>query len=80
MAATSIKEQVYQEFSRVTQAISNSKRMELIDVLPEKLFRRRTFQRDCNVRCKYFTAFAGAEIGEAGGNTTQGKFYHLQYY
>ena len=36
MAATSIKEQVYQELSRVTQAISNPKRMELIDVLSQK--------------------------------------------
>ncbi len=36
MAATSIKEQVYQELSRVTHAISNPKRMELIDVLSQK--------------------------------------------
>ncbi len=36
MAASSIKEQVYQELSRVTHAISNSKRMELIDVLSQK--------------------------------------------
>ncbi len=36
MAATSIKEQVYQELSRVTHAISNPKRMEVIDVLSQK--------------------------------------------
>jgi rhodanese-related sulfurtransferase len=36
MATTSIKEQVYQELSRVTHAISNPKRMELIDVLSQK--------------------------------------------
>ena len=36
MAATSLKEQVYQELSRVTHAISNPKRMELIDVLSQK--------------------------------------------
>lgn len=36
MAATSLKEQVYRELSRVTQAISNPKRMELIDVLSQK--------------------------------------------
>ncbi len=36
MSASSIKEQVYQEFSRVTHAISNPKRMELIDVLSQK--------------------------------------------
>jgi rhodanese-related sulfurtransferase/DNA-binding transcriptional ArsR family regulator len=36
MAVTSIKEQVYQELSRVTHAISNPKRMELIDILSQK--------------------------------------------
>lgn len=36
MATSSIKEQVYQELSRVTHAISNPKRMELIDVLSQK--------------------------------------------
>lgn len=36
MAASSIKEQVYQELSRVTRAISNPKRMELIDILSQK--------------------------------------------
>lgn len=36
MAANSFKEQVYQELSRVTHAISNPKRMELIDVLAQK--------------------------------------------
>ena len=36
MAASSIKEQVYQELSRVTHALSNPKRMELIDVLSQK--------------------------------------------
>lgn len=36
MATTSLKEQVYQELSRVTHAISNPKRMELIDVLSQK--------------------------------------------
>jgi rhodanese-related sulfurtransferase/DNA-binding transcriptional ArsR family regulator len=36
MSASSIKEQVYQELSRVTHAISNPKRMELIDVLSQK--------------------------------------------
>ncbi|WP_298301358.1 metalloregulator ArsR/SmtB family transcription factor [Hydrotalea sp.] len=36
MAASSIKEQVYQELSRVTHAISSPKRMELIDVLSQK--------------------------------------------
>ena len=36
IATTSIKEQVYQELSRVTHAISNPKRMELIDVLSQK--------------------------------------------
>lgn len=38
MAATSIKEQVYLELSRVTHAISNPKRMELIDILSQKGF------------------------------------------
>lgn len=36
MAANFFKEQVYQELSRVTHAISNPKRMELIDVLSQK--------------------------------------------
>lgn len=36
MATSSLKEQVYQELSRVTHAISNPKRMELIDVLSQK--------------------------------------------
>lgn len=36
MAISSFKEQVYQELSRVTHAISNPKRMELIDVLAQK--------------------------------------------
>jgi rhodanese-related sulfurtransferase/DNA-binding transcriptional ArsR family regulator len=36
MAPTSIKEQVYKELSRVTHAISNPKRMEVIDVLSQK--------------------------------------------
>lgn len=36
MAASSIKERVYQELSRVTHAISNAKRMELIDILSQK--------------------------------------------
>jgi len=36
MATSSFKEQVYQELSRVTHAISNPKRMELIDVLAQK--------------------------------------------
>ncbi|ULQ50744.1 ArsR/SmtB family transcription factor [Flavihumibacter fluvii] len=36
MAAATIKEQVYQQLSRVTHAISNPKRMELIDVLSQK--------------------------------------------
>lgn len=36
MAMSSIKEQIYQEFSRVTHAISNPKRMELIDVLSQR--------------------------------------------
>ncbi|MDZ4809748.1 MAG: metalloregulator ArsR/SmtB family transcription factor [Bacteroidota bacterium] len=36
MAVSSFKEQVYQELSRVTHAISNPKRMELIDVLSQK--------------------------------------------
>ena len=36
MTATSLKEQVYRELSRVTHAISNPKRMELIDVLSQK--------------------------------------------
>lgn len=36
MTTSSIKEQVYQELSRVTHAISNPKRMELIDVLSQK--------------------------------------------
>ena len=38
MAKSSIKEQVYQELSRVTHAISNPKRMELIDVLSQKCY------------------------------------------
>ncbi|MEK7200049.1 MAG: metalloregulator ArsR/SmtB family transcription factor [Bacteroidota bacterium] len=38
MATSSIKEQVYQELSRVTHAISNPKRMELIDVLSQKSY------------------------------------------
>lgn len=36
MAAASFKEQVYQELSRVTHAVSHPKRMELIDVLSQK--------------------------------------------
>lgn len=36
MATNSFKEQVYQELSRVTHAISNPKRMELIDVLSQR--------------------------------------------
>lgn len=36
MAITAIKEQIYRELSRVTQAISNPKRMEVIDVLSQK--------------------------------------------
>lgn len=36
MAATSIKERVYREFSRVSHAISNPRRIELIDVLSQK--------------------------------------------
>lgn len=36
MAAATVKEQVYQELSRVTHAISNPKRMELIDVLSQR--------------------------------------------
>jgi len=36
MAMSSIKEQIYQELSRVTHAISNPKRMELIDVLSQR--------------------------------------------
>lgn len=36
MATSSLKEQVYRELSRVTHAISNPKRMELIDVLSQK--------------------------------------------
>lgn len=36
MATSSLKEQVYQELSRVTHAISNPKRMELIDALSQK--------------------------------------------
>lgn len=36
MATSTLKEQVYQELSRVTHAISNPKRMELIDVLSQK--------------------------------------------
>ncbi len=36
MAISSVKEQVYQELSRVTHAISNPKRMELIDALSQK--------------------------------------------
>lgn len=38
MATSSIKEQVYQELSRITHAISNPKRMELIDILSQKGF------------------------------------------
>ena len=36
MASTSFKEQVYGELARLTHAISNPKRMELIDVLSQK--------------------------------------------
>lgn len=38
MSTSSLKEQVYQELSRVTHAISNPKRMELIDVLSQKAY------------------------------------------
>ncbi|TND09613.1 MAG: ArsR family transcriptional regulator [Bacteroidetes bacterium] len=38
MSSSSLKEQVYRELSRVTHAISNPKRMELIDVLSQKSF------------------------------------------
>lgn len=38
MATSSFKEQVYQELSRVTHAISHPKRMELIDVLSQRDF------------------------------------------
>jgi rhodanese-related sulfurtransferase/DNA-binding transcriptional ArsR family regulator len=36
MPASSVKEQVYRELSRVTHAVSNPKRMELIDILSQK--------------------------------------------
>ncbi len=36
MSETSLKEKVYQELSRITHAISNPKRMELIDILSQK--------------------------------------------
>jgi rhodanese-related sulfurtransferase len=36
MSSSAIKEQVYRELSRVTHAISNPKRMELIDALSQK--------------------------------------------
>lgn len=36
MSASTVKEKVYQELSRVTHAISNPKRMELIDVLSQR--------------------------------------------
>ncbi len=38
MAGISLKEQVYKELSRVTHAISNPKRIELIDILSQKSF------------------------------------------
>ncbi len=38
MSTSSLKEQVYQELSRVTHAISNPKRMELIDVLSQRAY------------------------------------------
>lgn len=38
MAVTSIKERVYQELSRLTHAISNPKRIEMIDVLSQKTY------------------------------------------
>jgi rhodanese-related sulfurtransferase/DNA-binding transcriptional ArsR family regulator len=38
MSAASLKEQVYQELSRITHAISNPKRMELIDALSQKSY------------------------------------------
>jgi len=38
MGTSSFKEQVYQELSRITHAISNPKRMELIDVLSQKAY------------------------------------------
>ncbi len=38
MASNTLKEQVYQQLSRVTHAISNPKRMELIDILSQKAF------------------------------------------
>lgn len=38
MATSSLKEQIYQELSKVTHAISSPKRMELIDVLSQKAY------------------------------------------
>lgn len=38
MSSNSLKEQVYQQLSRVTHAISNPKRIELIDILSQKGF------------------------------------------
>src|SRR5665647_911038 len=46
MAASSIKEQVYQELSRVTHALSNPKRMELIDVLSQKGYSVETVSKE----------------------------------
>ncbi|MBZ5859402.1 metalloregulator ArsR/SmtB family transcription factor [Flavihumibacter profundi] len=49
MAAASIKEQVYQELSRVTNAISNPKRMELIDVLSQKSYSVEELSREIDM-------------------------------
>lgn len=49
MPAASLKEQVYGELSRVTQAISNPKRMELIDVLSNKNFTVEELSREISM-------------------------------
>lgn len=49
MASNSFKEQVYQELSRVTHAISNPKRMELIDVLSQKEYSVEELSREISM-------------------------------
>jgi rhodanese-related sulfurtransferase len=49
MSAMSFKEQVYIELSRVTQALSNPKRMEVIDLLAQKGFSVEELSREIDM-------------------------------
>lgn len=49
MAASFSKQQVYQELSRVTHAISNPKRMELIDILAQRSFSVKELSKEITI-------------------------------